>query len=89
METSKTRSVSKSSLGPQVNKLQTSEKCATFLSRRTILGVITVVFLNVQWKGQQIRTYSISPGLLCMRDGTQLLWPSLCKLDALDRRLSI
>lgn len=31
---------------PQVNKLQTSEKSATFLSRRITLGVVAVVFLK-------------------------------------------
>lgn len=50
-EMNKTLSVSKSSLGPQVNKLQTSEKCTTFLSRRTIFGVITVVFLKCAVEG--------------------------------------
>lgn len=38
--------IQQSSSEPQVNKLETSEKSATFLSRRITLGVKPVVFLT-------------------------------------------
>lgn len=81
-----TLSVSKSSLGPQVNKLQTSEKCTTFLSRRPILGVITAVFLKCAVEGAENQIFFCFSASL-VHEG----WHSgaVAKLDTLDRRLAI
>lgn len=81
-------SVQKSSSVSQVNKLHTSEKCTTFLSRIITLGIIKVVFLKCALGGAaNLRVISTSPGLLCVRDGIQLLVLSMGKLDTTERRL--
>lgn len=87
-EMSKTPSP-KSSLGPEVNKLQTSEKCTTFLQRWAIFGVITVVFVKCAVEGAANQNFFHFSRPFMHEGWHPAALPSLCKLDASDKRLAI